>query len=82
MINERGAYLQPSDLKAFSPHPLEPNERINVLLDVCHMLKLVRNTLCQGGILLNKDGSKINWNLTVEHQKLQDKEGLRLGNKP
>ncbi|KAG1672898.1 DNA transposase THAP9 [Nymphon striatum] len=81
MMNELGACLKPNNLKAFFPHPLEPNKKIHVLLDVCHMLKLVRNTLGQGGILMDKDGNKIYWNYIVELQKLQDKEGLRLGNK-
>ena len=81
MMNELGACLEPNNLKAYFPHPLEPNKKIHVLLDVCHMLKLVRNTLGQGGILMDKDGSKIYWNFIVELQKLQDKEGLRLGNK-
>lgn len=81
MMKELGARLEPNNLKTYFPHPLEPNKKIHVLLDVCHMLKLVRNTLGQGGILMDKDGSKIYWNYIVELQKLQDKEGLRLGNK-
>ena len=81
MMNELGACLDPNNLKAYFPHPLEPNKKIHVLLDICHMLKLVRNTLGQGGILMDKDGSKIYWNFIVELQKLQDKEGLRLENK-
>ncbi len=45
------------------------------------MLKLIRNTLGDGGILLDKDGNKICWAYLIELQKLQEKEGLRLGNK-
>ena len=45
------------------------------------MLKLVRNTLAEGRTLVDKDGRKILWQYIVELQKLQEKEGLRLGNK-
>ena len=40
------------------------------------MLKLVRNTLGDGGILIDKDDDKMYWNYIVELQKLQDSEGL------
>ena len=45
------------------------------------MLKLIRNTLGDGGILIDKDGNKICWAYLIELQKLQEKEGLRLANK-
>ena len=45
------------------------------------MLKLVCNTLADGGILKDKDGNKIIWQYLVELHKLQTAEGLRLGNK-
>ena len=51
------------------------------LLDVCHMLRFVRNTQADGGILQDKDWDKIIWQYLVELHKLQTAEGLRLGNK-
>ena len=45
------------------------------------MLKLVRNTLAEKGILVDKDGGKILWQYLVNLQNLQNEEGLRLGNK-
>ena len=57
------------------------DKKIYVLLDVCHMLKLVRNTLGSYRILIDKDDNKVCWKYIIELQKLQDKEGLRLGNK-
>ena len=45
------------------------------------MLKLLRNTLGSYGNLIDNDGDKICWKYIVELQKLQDDEGLRLGNK-
>ena len=37
--------------------------------------------MADGGILIDKDGDKICWAYLIELQKLQEKEGLRLGNK-
>ena len=65
----------------YFPHPQDKKEKIYALLDVCHMLKLVRNTLAEGGILVDKDGGKILWQYLVDLQKLQQTEGLRLGTK-
>ena len=31
------------------------------MLDVCHMLRLVRNTLDEGGMVMDIDGGKIYW---------------------
>ena len=45
------------------------------------MLKLVRNTIAKSSILIDTDGKQIRWHYLEELQKLQDKEGLRLGNK-
>ena len=45
------------------------------------MLKLVRNTLGDGGILVDKDGKKVCWEYIIALQQLQEKEGLWLGNK-
>ena len=45
------------------------------------MLKLVRNTLAEKEIILDKDGGKILWQYLVDLHKLQNDEGLRLGNK-
>ena len=45
------------------------------------MLKLMRNTLGDGGILVDADGQKIRWQYLVELNKLQQEEGLHLANK-
>ena len=52
-----------------------------IILDICHMLKLMRNTLGDGGILVDADGQKIRWQYLVELNKLQQEEGLHLANK-
>ena len=81
MLTELGAQVQPPNLQAYFFHPLDLSKKIYVLLDVCHMLKLVRNTLGDGGILMDKNGNKIYWQFVANLQKLQEEEGLRLGNK-
>lgn len=56
-----------ADLKVFSenfkPFFLNPfnNQKLNILLDPCHMLKLVRNTLANKEILYNANNREIRW---------------------
>jgi hypothetical protein len=45
------------------------------------MLKLMRNCLASYGILKDDKGDKVNWNYAEQLYKLQEAEGLRLGNK-
>ena len=59
MLTELGACLTPPDLKAYFLNPLDPSKKIYIMLDVCHMLKLVRNTLGDGSIFIDKNGNKI-----------------------
>lgn len=48
----------------------------SVLLDICYMLRLIRNTLGEQHILINKNGEKICWDHIVALEKLQSDEGL------
>ena len=81
MLSALGAILKASNMVPYFPHPQDKKEKMYVLLDVCHMLKLVRNTLAEGGILYDKDGGKIEWQYLVQLGMLQHTEGLRLDNK-
>ena len=81
MLRTLGACMTPQNLKPYFIHPSDKGKKIYVLLDICHMLKLVRNTLGDGGILVDKDGKKVCWEYIIALQQLQEKEGLRLGNK-
>ena len=51
-----------------------------VMLDACHMLKLVRNTLEACGTICAPDGPVV-WQLIRDLQQTQEQIGLRLGNK-
>lgn len=53
---------------------------IHILFDICHMLKLIRNNLCQQQILYSGD-EKIMWRHYIDLNNLQLQEGLHVGNK-
>ena len=58
-----GANLKVSELEPSFPHPSKPSHRVSVLLDVCHMLKLLRNTLAAKGVLVNGSGKEVIWSV-------------------
>ena len=81
MLSTLGAKMKVPALNPSFQHPSDSNEKVHVFLDVCHMLKLVRNTFSDFGVLKDNNGECISWQYLVELHKLQEQEGLRLGNK-
>ena len=81
MLRELGLSIDLSNMVAYFIHPQDPRLRVYVFLDICHMLKLERNTFGEWGTLVSRDGGKISWQFLVELHNLQDTEGLRLANK-
>ena len=81
MIKLLGAKLHVDDLDPSFVHPADSNQKIHVVLDACHMLKLVRNTLATQKIITDGNGGNIKWELIEELHKIKDEEGLRLGNR-
>ena len=81
MLKELGLSIDLSNMVTYFIHPQDPKLRVYVFLDICHMLKLVRNTFGEWGTLVSRDGGKISWQYLVELHNLQDTEGLRLANK-
>ena len=81
MLKLLGAKLSPDDMQAYFPHPCDPNAKIYIFLDACHMIKLVRNTMSDWRVLHDKDGNDIKWQFVVQLQELQETEGLHLANK-
>ena len=61
-------------------HPTT-GEEVFIILDPCHMLKLARNALAHLGTIVDGEGNAIRWHHIEELQKLQEVEGLNLGNK-
>jgi DNA transposase THAP9 len=83
MANALGANLSSGvdNLKTSFSHPSDAKREVSVFLDVCHMMKLVRNCLADKGSIVDGDGNIIQWKYISELEKLQSTEGLRLGNK-
>ena len=81
MLKLLGAQLSSDNLQAFFQHPCDPKAKVYIFLDACHMIKLVRNTMSDWGILKDNDGNVISWQFLVQLQELQESEGLRLANK-
>ena len=83
MLKDLGADISPSS-STFTPsfaHPADATTRVNVLLDACHMIKLVRNTFGDRRILYDGEGGRVDWRFIEELNTLQEEEGLRLGNR-
>lgn len=51
------------------------------ILDPCHMIKLVRNTLADLKVLKNESGQEIKWQFIEDLHHTQSKEGLHAANK-
>lgn len=81
MIRELGANLDIMDMRPYFFHPEDHTQKVHVLLDPCHMLKLLWNVYSTVEVLVREDGQQIRLQYIEELHKLQEKEGLRLGNK-
>lgn len=55
-----GASFQPRDLRPYFLNPIDQS-KVNILLDACHMLKLLRNSLASGKIIEDGNNKKIEW---------------------
>ena len=54
---------------------------VHVILDPCHMLKLARNALAKLSTFSDSNGGKVKWAYFQNLYAIQEKEGLKLGNK-
>ena len=81
MMDALGANLDPDNLKPYFMHPIEKDQKVYVLLDICHALKLVRNAFASGAMIKDSEGNTISWEYIKELHKLQTESGLRAGNK-
>lgn len=75
MAHLLGANLHFPGIKSFFLNPTN-KEKIYIILDACHMVKLVRNTLGDWGILHDSNGKIIKWAVFNELVKLQNESGL------
>ena len=60
MLQTLGACIKLPGLVPYFPHPLWPDHKVSVFLDICHMLKLMRNTLASNGVLKDEEGHLTN----------------------
>ena len=68
MLRALGTSITPLQLSPYFIHPLDKTKRVYAFLDICHMIKLIRNTLGDKKILVAGDGQTINWKYIVELQ--------------
>ncbi|GFO07766.1 THAP domain-containing protein 9 [Plakobranchus ocellatus] len=81
MLKQLGACLEGNDPNKFEtsfPHPASADDRIYVLLDVCHMLKLFRNAFAVCGLFRDRNNQIIRWGYLEDLHKIQEREGLHL----
>lgn len=80
--NKAVAELLGADFKSnkpFFPRPSTPNEKIYIIFDPPHMLKLVRKYLSEHQLYYK--GNEIRWDLLIKLAEKQDKDNFELGNK-
>ena len=79
-MRELGARLDPDNMVPFFQHPCDPSQRVHVVLDLVHMLKLVRNSLGSSKVISSPNGD-VKWDYIQNLHELQEEIGLRAGNK-
>lgn len=75
-----GADLSIAKLKPWFNHPVT-KKLVCIFLDICHMLKLLRNTLALNKTFFDSDGREVKWEYFEKLEQLQTSEGMRLGNR-
>ncbi|KAL4107136.1 hypothetical protein QTP88_018568 [Uroleucon formosanum] len=80
MASELGANLQYSELKPYFLHP-NTNDKIHIILDPCHVVKLLRNCLGDWKILYTTNGETIKWSYFKNLVNHQNESGLHSATK-
>lgn len=80
MANLLGCRLDHKNLKTVFKHP-STNDDVVFFLDPCHMIKLVRNTLGEKGLLVDDNNEIVSWNYIKELNNLQKNESFHMANK-
>ncbi|GLV38538.1 hypothetical protein CBL_05106 [Carabus blaptoides fortunei] len=80
MVRKLGCNTDPTTvMKTCFHHPVT-QEKNYMFPDPCHMIKLIRNTLGEKGIIFDENNS-IKWDYVTKLHHLQEGEGLHLANK-
>jgi len=69
-----------ANFKPWIEYPGSQN-KIFIFWDACHMIKLVRNTLGDKKILINKYNEPIKWSCIADLHRIQESKGLHAANK-
>lgn len=81
MAKELGADIDGiSDIKPYFSHPVSDN-KVFIIFDACHMLKLVRNNWAKLKVLVDGDGQEIDFQFINKLYKVQETESLRFATK-
>lgn len=68
------------DLQPYFPNPANESNNIKVILDICHMVKLIRNVLASKQMFYNAKNEPIKWAYITQLEIVQTEEGT-LANK-
>ena len=60
-LKRLGAVFGAENAKPWFTHPSDNSSLVNVILDPCHLIKLVRNTLSDLGVLYDGNGKAIRY---------------------
>jgi len=80
-LTKLGGNLTAENINSSFPHPCDPEVRVAVLFDACHMLKLARSLLSEYQVLTVDGVAKAKWQHFEKLHEIQRKEGLRLANR-
>ena len=81
MLNNLGARISANNMKVTLDKKNSENKPIFVIMDVAHLIKLIRNTLGDMKTLISPDGQVVSWKYVKELNNLQSTEGLHMANK-
>ena len=68
-------------LEGSFPNPSQTTNKIHVIFDICHMIKLARNAFSDMKNFFKPNGEKISWEHILALYRTQQKDILHLGNK-
>ena len=79
-----GCKMKVSDIQQWFSHPQMKNEKIHVIFDICHMIKVMRNLLGDYKVITTYQNGKMNairWEYIENLNTLQEELGFALANK-
>ncbi|EZA62841.1 THAP domain-containing protein [Ooceraea biroi] len=75
-----GANISKDNARPYFIHP-QTKEKVYVMLDACHMIKLIRNAFATCKNMHDGNGNRIEWQYIMNLVQLQEEEGLHAATK-